>query len=128
MGSRARFQERRRQGRPQNGDVKPCPHCDGTCEFNERYRFADSGTVPAWLCDASGCGFRQMVRGNRAARGRRLVREAREVQAHAKRQMMRGRARTTRSKDQIGRSAAQIKKSASRLRKTGARSRAKKKS
>jgi hypothetical protein len=55
---------RRRPGRPQNGDQKPCPKCvAATCEFNERYRFADVGLVPAWVCDSPNCRYRELARG-----------------------------------------------------------------
>jgi hypothetical protein len=59
---RARALERRRPGRPQNGDVKPCPQCRRqSFEFSDRYRF-EGTVVPAWVCDAAGCQHREAVR------------------------------------------------------------------
>jgi hypothetical protein len=66
--------ERRRPGRPANGDTAICPQCKtGTIEFNERYRIAsDEGmlTEPAWICDAPSCGYVWLVRGSESARRR----------------------------------------------------------
>ena len=56
--------ERRDVGRrPRNGDVKPCPSCGATSEFNERYRL-EGRVVPAWLCDRAACAPKP-VRGDR---------------------------------------------------------------
>jgi hypothetical protein len=55
--------ERRRPGRPKNGDAKPCPKCvEATCEFSERYRFDDVGLAPAWICESPHCRYRDLVR------------------------------------------------------------------
>jgi hypothetical protein len=85
-------QDRRRAGRPQNGDTKPCPKCAAaSCDFNDRYRVPGSGIAPGWICDSPTCGYRQLVRA-----GDGSIRSSRELQARAKRQMMRARALTAR--------------------------------
>jgi hypothetical protein len=62
LDMRARSQERRRVGRPSNGDTKSCPRCGATgCEFSERYRF-DGRVIPAWVCGAARCRHRESVR------------------------------------------------------------------
>jgi hypothetical protein len=58
--------ERRGFGRPQVGDVTPCPACiEGSVEFTERYRMSVARAqpivqVPAWVCDS--CRYVQPVR------------------------------------------------------------------
>jgi hypothetical protein len=103
----ARPRERRRLGRPQNGDVKPCPQCaNGSIEFSDRYRF-EGAVVAAWVCDGPHCRYREVVR--RTVPPPDPIAESREVQAHAKRTMMK-------SRDKQKRSAARIAKSEQRIR------------
>jgi len=48
MRATGRSEDRRRVGRPQNGDTKPCPKCAASiCDFNARYLrlFADLSTL-----------------------------------------------------------------------------------
>jgi hypothetical protein len=103
MGARSRSVERRRPGRPQNGDAKSCPNCGkSNCEFNERYRFEDVGIAPAWVCDSPRCGHRELVRGaGRPAAARAAIRSSLELQARVKRQMMKARSLTERSQKRL---------------------------
>jgi len=107
--------ERRRVGRPRNGDVKPCTNCRGLLEFNERYRF-EGHVVPAWLCDNATCRSRELVRlaAMRAVAGsRRLPRESSQVQPGAKRTMLKARSPEPNSRKRAARSQARIKDKAS---------------
>jgi hypothetical protein len=108
---RARSQERRHQGRPQNGDSKHCPKCHAlSLEFNDHYRF-EGVIVPAWVCDAPPCRYRELVRHSDAAfHSRHLIRESKETQARAKRRMMKSRAVRTRSGKQIEQSEQRLRK------------------
>jgi hypothetical protein len=100
MGAQGRSPERRRVGRPQNGDTKPCPKCaESICDFNDRYRFPGSGIAPAWICDSPTCGYREMVRARDGS-----IRSSRELQARAKRQMMKARALTERFRARLAKS------------------------
>jgi hypothetical protein len=58
------IRDRRIGDRPSNGDRKVCPKCRShSAEFNERYRLPNAhGRTPAWVCDASGCGYSEAVR------------------------------------------------------------------
>src|SRR3954463_11991120 len=103
---RARARERRRPGRPQNGDVKPCPRCGAdSFEFSDRYRF-EGAVVAAWVCDAPGCKHRQIVRGQ----PKNLIAESREVQARARRAMMKSRAKQERAEIQIANTERRVRK------------------
>lgn len=103
MGATGRSEDRRRAGRPKNGDAKPCPKCTASiCDFNERYRIPDAGVVPAWICDSPLCRYRELVRGadNTASRGS-LIRGSRDVQASARRLMMKARFLVQRSRKRL---------------------------
>src|SRR4051812_33378742 len=108
--------DRRHAGRPRNGDVKPCPKCGHPdCEFSERYRFEGKGNIPGWLCDAPGCGFRELVRNNVTATTARRpsassIRGSRELRARARREMMKARAKIVRSRKQLEASGRRLKK------------------
>ena len=87
--------ERRHAGRPIDHDVRPCPICDLPSEFNERYVF-DGEVMPAWVCVNPNCP-RIIVRLVRhrpgvAIASHEVVREARNVQALAKRSIMKSHA------------------------------------
>jgi hypothetical protein len=116
MALQRRPVDRRHGGRPRNGDVKTCPKCGNPdCEFSERYRFEGKGNIPGWLCDAPGCGFRQLVRGKvttvtAARRPSGAVRGSRELRARAQREMMKSRAKIVRSRKQIEASDRRVKK------------------
>lgn len=109
-----RSAERRRVGRPRNGDLRPCEKCGGVLEFNERYR-AEGHVVPAWICDNASCRSRELVRLEAMAVDalRRLIRESSQVQASAKRTMLKARSRDQTSRKRVARSAARMKGKAS---------------
>jgi hypothetical protein len=89
MGSTHRLpQERRSADRPVNGDTRPCPHCGGTLEFNERYRLFRP-PQPGWICDRAHCPMSKPARRAWSARlkGRDLVSGARALLALARRTM-----------------------------------------
>ena len=112
MGARP-LEDRRHASRPRNGDTKPCPKCgeSSSCEFSGRYRFDDIGVAPAWICGCPPCRYRELVRrADRLLGGRDLIRQSSDVQARAKRQMMKCRAVTMRSQVRLAKSAARIKK------------------
>ena len=100
MDSRIRRlpQERRSADRPVNGDTRPCPHhSGGTLEFSERYRLAGK-PEPAWICDRAHCPMSKPARRKRglAVIGPALVRLASELQARARRTVMKSFARQDR--------------------------------
>ena len=110
-----KFAERRRPGRPRNGDSKTCVKCWGTLEFNERYRF-EGQIVPAWVCDNASCRVREVVRATAETpidASRRLLRQSSQVQASAKRTMLKARARNDNSRKRVTRSQTRIKGKAS---------------
>lgn len=111
MALKPRRFDRRRPGRPRNGDVKPCPKCGSSdCEFSERYRFGAKGVAPGWLCDAPGCGFRQLVRGEPTGSFSRLIHGSRELRARAQRQMMKPRAKIARAGKRVDVSERRLKR------------------
>jgi hypothetical protein len=95
--------DRRRAGRPQNGDTKTCPKCTASiCDFNERYRVPGAGVVPAWVCDSPLCRYRELVRrADNTAAGGTLIRGARDVQARARRLMLKARFLVRRSRTRL---------------------------
>jgi hypothetical protein len=102
MGQARRSLERlNRRGadRPQNGDVRRCPHCGvGIVEFNERFRF-NGKMVPAWMCDNPGCSVRQApARRADPPIGASLVKASKQVRAQALRTIMKSKARIARSR------------------------------
>jgi hypothetical protein len=100
MGAERKSRDRRRAGRPQNGDTKPCPKCvESVCDFNERYRVPGSGIAPGWICDSPACGYRELVRARDGS-----IRSSRELQARARRQIMRARALTERFRARLAKS------------------------
>ncbi len=107
MRATGRSEDRRRVGRPQNGDTKPCPKCAASiCDFNARYRVPDAGVVPAWICDSPTCRYRELVRGtDRTQGGQELIRGSRYVQACAKQLMMKARFLVHRSRTRLVQSA-----------------------
>jgi hypothetical protein len=90
MPAAGRPEERRRVGRPRNGDTKPCPKCAASmCDFNDRYRVAGAGVVPAWICDSPACRYREVVRrADHIAAARPFIRNSRAVRTGARRLMM----------------------------------------
>jgi predicted Zn finger-like uncharacterized protein len=67
--------ERRRPGRPKEGDAEACPRCGGTLEFRESHRLIGHAArdshgfpeqigphAPAWACRNPECHFRRLVR------------------------------------------------------------------
>ena len=113
MKARLLRQERRSGTRPANGDVRACPNCgQPTCEFSERFRF-DGTVVPAWVCGVPPCRYREVVRHTSvtvvAASGM-LRRAAMQVQARAKRTMLKARAQTERSQRHINTTRAAVEK------------------
>jgi hypothetical protein len=99
-----RSHDRRGVGRPRNGDTKPCPKCGkATCEFNDRYRFEGS-IVPAWICDAPQCRYRDIVRapsGTDKSDSRQMIAASKQVQAAARRAIMKSAARTDRARKRL---------------------------
>jgi hypothetical protein len=94
-----RIPERRRSNRPGNGDTKPCPRCGAACDFNERYRLGDAGVTPAWICDSPQCRYREVVRKtSRSEASRSLIRESRDLQSRARREMLKCRELVERSR------------------------------
>jgi len=84
-------------------------------EFNERYRF-EGHTVPSWVCDNPSCRLREIVRAdgmNPVAASRQLLRNSVEVQARAKRTMLKARSREHNSRKRVAKSRARLKGKAS---------------
>ena len=91
--------ERRHPGRPIDHDTRPCPTCHLLAEFNERFEF-DGEVMPAWVCVNPTCPriiARRRTRLADALRSDQVVREARNVQALAKRSIMKSHACCERS-------------------------------
>lgn len=102
IGDTDRLEDRRRAGRPQNGDTKPCPKCASSCDFNARYRLPDAGVVPAWICDSPACRYRELVRGADRTQGlQELIRGSRYVKAFGKRLILRARFLVQRSRARL---------------------------
>jgi len=103
MPATGRSEDRRHAGRPQNGDTKPCPKCaESICDFNARYRVPGAGVVPAWICDSPACRYRELVRGtDKTAAGQGLICGSPDVQARAKRLMMKARFLVYRSRTRL---------------------------
>jgi hypothetical protein len=101
MRARLKSHDRRGVGRPRNGDTKPCPLCGkASCEFNDHFRF-EGAIVPAWVCDAPQCQYREVVRqGARSTVADSIdaIRGSRNVQARARRTIMKSLACTARSR------------------------------
>ena len=91
-----------------------CSACGALLEFNERYR-SEGHLVPAWICDNASCRRQEVVR----ADGSDSVDESRQdlrtvqVQAHAKRTMLKSRYREESSRKRVAESRARIKGEAS---------------
>ena len=86
--------DRRRVGRPIDHDRRPCPTCNLQAEFNERFVF-EGEVIPAWVCANPSCPriiARRRTRVSDAVRSHEVVREARHVQAIAKRSIMKAHA------------------------------------
>ena len=110
-----RIAERRRAGRPRNGDVRVCSGCGALLEFNERYRF-EGQLVPAWICDNASCRRQEVVRADGldpVDESRQHLRTAAQVQAHAKRTMLKSRSREERALKRVAESQARVKGEAS---------------
>jgi hypothetical protein len=102
MGATDRVNDRRRVGRPQNGDTKPCPKCASNCDFNARYRLPDAGVVPAWICDSPACRYCELVRDADRTQGvQALIRGSRYAQARVRRLMMKARFLVHRSRTRL---------------------------
>jgi len=104
--------DRRRVGRPRNGDTKACSNCGATLEFNERYRL-EGHTVPSWVCDNASCRVREIVRADGMsgiAVSRQLLRDSVEVQARAKRTMLKARSRDENSRKRVAKSEVRLKR------------------
>lgn len=112
--NRLTFHDRRRPDRPKNGDRRTCPGCGQPgCEFNACYRF-DGETIPTWVCDVPACAYREVLRRPRllgSPHFRATVSEAKEVQARARRTIMRSAARTARAQRHIADSTTRLSKS-----------------
>ncbi len=112
--NRLTFHDRRRPDRPKNGDRRTCPGCGQPgCEFNACYRFGD-GTIPIWVCDVPACSYREVLRrplslGTPSSQA--TVSEAKEVQARARRTIMRSAARAARARRHIADSTTRLFKS-----------------
>jgi len=92
-----------------------CSACGALLEFNERYR-SDGHLVPAWICDNAGCRRQEVVRADGLGpvdESRQHLRTAVQVQAHAKRTMLKSRSRDDRSLKRVAQSRARIKGEAS---------------
>lgn len=101
---RLTYHDRRRPGRPSDGQGRLCPGCgQPTCAFNARFAFDDE-TVPAWVCEQEDCRYCEVLR-RPSALGRlpsqATVTAAKAVQARARRTIMRSTARTTRARQRI---------------------------
>lgn len=92
--------------------MKACSNCGAVLEFNERYR--DEGhTVPSWVCDNPSCRLREIVRAaalSPAETARQLLRNSTEVQARAKRTMLKARSRDENSRKCVEGSEARVKR------------------
>ena len=107
--------ERRRAGRPRNGDVRVCSACGALLEFSERYR-SEGHLVPAWICDNASCRRQEVVRADGldpVDQSRPDLRSAGPVQAHAKGTMLKSRYREESSRKRVAESRARIKGEAS---------------
>jgi hypothetical protein len=92
-----------------------CAGCGALLEFNERYR-SDGHVVPAWICDNASCRRQEVVR----AEGSTPVEELRQhlrtsvdVQAHAKRTMLKSRSRDESARKRVAESEVRVKGRAS---------------
>ena len=102
MGDTGRLEDRRRAGRPHNGDTKPCPKCGSNCDFNARYRLPDAGVVAAWICDSPACRYRELARGADSTQVlQELIRGSRYVKACGKRLIMKARFLVQRSRARL---------------------------
>lgn len=112
--NRLTFHDRRRPDRPKNGDRRVCPRWGvPRCEFNASYRF-DDDTIPTWVCDVSACCYREVLRRPTSMgtpHSRVTMSEAKEVQARARRTIMRAAARTARARRHIADSTTRLSKS-----------------
>ena len=110
-----RIAERRRVDRPRNGDLKVCSSCGAVLEFNERYR-CDGQIVPAWIGDNASCKRQEVVRAaglGPLQASRQHLRRSAQVQAKAKRTMLKSRARDANSRKRVAESEARMKGKAS---------------
>ncbi len=110
-----RIAERRRPGRPRNGDLKVCSNCGALLEFNERYR-SEGHVVPAWICDNASCKRQEVVRVEGSGRIEELrhhLRTSVDVQAHARRTMLKSRSRDESSRKRVAESEVRVKGKAS---------------
>ena len=92
-----------------------CSACGALLEFNERYR-SEGHLVPAWICDNASCRRQEIVRGEGLDpfdESRHHLRTAVQVQAHAKRTMLKSRSPEERSIKRVAESRARIKGEAS---------------
>lgn len=95
--------------RPLNGDVKPCRACGSRAEFHEHQQ-VDGYLVPAWICEVPGCQA-EIVRltAIQAASSQGLIRDAKALQARARRAAMMSRARADRTRERVTQSQARLK-------------------
>jgi hypothetical protein len=90
--------ERRSARRPSSGDTMRCPRCaTGQLEFNERYRF-NGVTTPGWVCDRASCGYRASARQDHPME---LIRASKEVNAWARRILMKANSHVERAKSRV---------------------------
>jgi hypothetical protein len=107
---RARPHDRRHLDRARNGDIKRCPQCGAlSFEFNERFRF-EGMTGPAWLCEAPRCGYRLDARADEPLQAPDPIRDSKEIQAQARRTMMKSRAKQTRSEQRIAKTQRRVRR------------------
>ncbi len=105
--------DRRRPGRPSSGDGRTCPGCgQPTCHFNARYQFGED-VIPAWVCAVPSCRYCEVLRRGMLGTPPSQVTldEAREVQARARRVIMRSAARAARTRRHIAATTTRLRKS-----------------
>ena len=103
--------ERRHDPRPHHGEHRKCRTCAGSSSFDERFRF-EGELMPAWVCTNPECPrtiVRRVTSPPPTTESRDATRSAREVQARAKRTMMKSRSRKQRSQDRVAESQALVR-------------------
>jgi hypothetical protein len=98
--------EHRASTRPRSGDLRVCPFCRaGSIVFNETHD-DDEGASPAWVCENPSCGYRVLVRKSpkrRPSTGKNSVETSHQLNARARRVMMKSTARVDRTLRRIDR-------------------------
>jgi hypothetical protein len=97
VNERRPLADRRRPGRPNNGQTELCPQCGtGTVEFNERYRLPGRDgrliLTAAWVCDTPHCGYHHAVRDkDPSVAATKLRMASMKLRARARRGLMKAR-------------------------------------